>query len=213
MQNPKKELTEYFQQLLYRFLRIHSLMRQLSILSEWELKSDNPTEIVGEYFYELFRHSAGRMVILDLYNLISSDNQKSLIDWLALAKIHWKSLDLSALDIAKNTGVRTRISLKQQEYNAIIDEANENILKHHETINSLKGFRDKDIAHSDSSIFNNPTKFREQYPLSNIDISLLMEVVSQILHKQYLLIFHSDLTMEITSSNEIDNILRHTPLL
>ena len=207
MRNPKEELSEYYNNLLFRYFQIHSITRQLNKLTQWETQQRRIALDIGDYFFELFRYSAGRMVILDLFKLVSESEEKSIIDWINLARVHWKALDISRAGLSSDR--RVRIPLKKKEYEQVLDTALDGIRSHEQVIESLKAYRDKDIAHNDSSVFNDPTKLRELYPLTDIDISSLLDTVSSILKEQHSLIFHSSLTMEVSSIKAVDVVLKY----
>ena len=206
MHDPKQQMKEYLKKLTFRFLHIRSLYNQVKIIQSW----DTPTRIsaleTGSYFYNLTLYSFNRTIVLELYKLTSENEDKSLIDWLDKAKIHVKSLEPSIY----SRGKRTREILNSDKYVSLIDGQIEEINNHRSTIYTLKIRRDKDIAHADSTFFNNPEKLSTIVPLDNTDVENLMETISSILQKQQTLIFHSHPSMDISSSHNVDSVLNAT---
>ena len=206
MRDPKNQMKEYLKKIIFRFLHIRSLYNQIKIIYSWNTPNRICALQTGSYFYNLALYSFNRTIVLELYKLTSKSEDKSLFDWLDKAKTHVKSLEPSNYSPKKGT----REILDSNKYKSLIDDQIEEINNHRSTIDTLKIRRDKDIAHSDSTYFNNPEKLSAMFPLNNIDIEKLMETISSILQKQHTLIFHSDLTMNISSSHNVDTILIST---
>ena len=203
MNDPKNQMKEYLEKLIFRFLRIKSLYNQVKIIYSWKKPIRNSAFETGSYFYNLTLYSFNRSIVLELYKLTSKREDKSLFDWLDKAKTHVKSLEPSNYSPKKGT----REILNSNKYKSLIDDQIEEINNHRSTIDTLKIRRDKDIAHSDSTYFSDPEKLSAMFPLNKIDIEKLMETISSILHKQHTLIFHSDLTMNISSLHNVDSVL------
>jgi len=70
----------------------------------------------------------------------------------------------------------------------------------------LKTRRDKAIAHTDSSFFNNPDDHFEKYPLPKEDIKTLIELISSILRLQAVFIFESD--YDLSTVHTVNNLNR-----
>lgn len=86
MEDPKKQLNEYLNNLIFRYLHIHSLNHQVSLILEWESPGKLQTLNIGSHFFNLTINNFSRTVLLELCKLVSNREQKSLIDWLRKAK-------------------------------------------------------------------------------------------------------------------------------
>ena len=208
MTDPQTELSTYLENLIFRCLHIDSLYRQVKQILEWETPERVEALDIGSHFFELSLYTFSRTVLLDLYKLVSDDEDKSLIDWLNKAIEHCSSLDISRFDPEATSSNRRR-KLSNDEYTQIIDSHFDLIKKHSTTIHNLKGRRDKVIAHSDRTFFNDPRKMLDRFPLTDIDIDSLLGSIKKILHDHYLLLFHADMSMEVSATTDVESILRN----
>lgn len=201
-------MNDYLKKLIFGYLYIHSLSRQVTLIKEWEIPSKLDTLNTGSHFFSLTLFSFGRTILLELCKFVSNNEEKSLIVWLHKAKENAKELSPSLYN--KNSDdSRERIPLTAENYIKIIDEHLDQLQKHNNTIKSLKGRRDKVLAHTDKAFFNNPTKVFDKYPLSNLDINALMNSISEILSKHHLLLLHGDANMGVESTSDVDKILNY----
>jgi len=208
MIDPQKELSSYLENLIFRCLHIDSLNRQVKQIYEWETPERIEALDTGSHFFELSLYTFSRTILLDLYKLVSANEDKSLIDWLNKAKIHRSKLDLSVFDPESTNNDRRR-KLTDDEYIQIIDAQLKSINKHSTIIQNLKGRRDTVIAHTDRTFFNNPRKMLNKFPLSDIDIDSLLETIKKILHDQHSFLFHADMSMEVKALTDVESILRN----
>ena len=208
MQNPQKQIKDYLDKLIFRFLHIHSLHRQISQISEWLIPGRIQTVNIGAHFFNLTLYSFGRTVLLELCKLVSEKEDKSLIDLLVKAKENAKALQPSDGQKCKDAD-GTKLSLEPDHYISIIDSHLAQIQKHSDIIQRLKGRRDKDIAHTDRTYFNDPQKLLEHFPLHDIDITSLMDTISEILKEHYSLLLHIDISMEISSLSDVEDVLKY----
>lgn len=206
MEDPKTQMREYLEKLEFRFLFFRSLQSQIAKISEWESSTRIETLNMSHYFFRLTQYSFGRTVMLELYKFVSEKEDRSIQDFLSKAREHAEALEPSEYRPGLETG-RSRVMLTPQEYRAIIGQQTEEMEKHSKTIERLKGRRDKDLAHSDTAFFNNPDKLLELYPLTNLDITSLMETISGILRKQHSLLFKEDMAMEVVNADDVDTVL------
>ena len=49
----------------------------------------------------------------------------------------------------------------------------------------------------------------DNFPLTDIDIDSLIETIKSVLHENYLLLFHSDMSMEVLASTDVESILKN----
>ncbi len=208
MINPQKELSNYLEKLIFRCLHIDSLNRQISQILEWETPERIETLDIGSHFFELSLYTFSRTVLLDLYKLVSEDEDKSIIDWLKKAKEHCSSLDISRYD-PNSSSHNNRKPLTNDEYIQIIDNHLARINEHSTIIQNIKGRRDTVIAHTDRTFFNNPRKMLNKFPLTNIDINLLLSSIKEILHEHYLLLLHADISMEVSALTDVEFVLKN----
>ncbi len=182
MTDPQTELSTYLENLIFRCLHIDSLNRQVKQILEWETSERIVALDMGSHFFELSLYTYSRTVLLDIYKLVSEDEDKSLIDWINKVKEHCSSLDISIFDPETNN-INRRRELSNDEYIKIADTHLELIKKHSTTIKNLKGRRDSVITHTDRAFFNDPRKMLDKFPLTDIDIDSLLESIKKILHE------------------------------
>ncbi|MHB2154386.1 AbiU2 domain-containing protein [Calditrichota bacterium GD2] len=208
MENPEKQLKEYLEKLIFRFIYIHSLHKQVLLILEWERPDRIIALQIGSYFFELTLFSFRRTIILELCKLLSEREDKSLLDWLKKAKKNAKALKPSVYSPGIKTSDSRRI-LKPYEYIEIIEKQISNIHKYDSIIQTLITRRDKDIAHSDRTYFNEPKKLHDLFPISDLDISSLLNTISEILRRHYSLLFHADITLDVSSTSNVDTVLTY----
>lgn len=208
MENPEEQLKEYLEKLIFRFLHIHLFHKQILQISEWERPDRIIALQIGSNFFELTLFSFRRTIILELCKLLSEKEDKSLFDWLKKAEQNEKILKPSVYSPGIMTNDSRRI-LKQQEYLEIINSHVSNIHKHDKTIQTLIKRRNKDIAHSDRTFFNDPQKLHSLLPINDLDISSLLDTISEILRKHHSLLFHADITLDVLSVSSIDKVLTY----
>lgn len=181
MQNPENELREYLKRLVYRFLFITGLKKQLSLMREWEQTNRIEALNEGSYFFRLVSFSFTRTILIELAKFISEKEKKSLIDF--LKKVKDNSTTIFPTKYNPKSEMREVISAK--EYRNLITEHLNMINSHKELISKIKTRRDKALAHSDSTFFNNDKLIYEKYPISLDDIDNLMETIDEILNAHH----------------------------
>lgn len=185
-----------------------SLNRQLVQIREWDKPDRIQALDIGSHFFELTQYSISRTILLELCKLVSPVEEKSLIDWLNMARKYAENLDISVYDPDYTTGHERR-SLSKKEYNLIIDEHFSEIESHTETIDKLKIRRDKVIAHADAAFFNEPKRMAKDFPLSNLDVTALMKSLSHILRMQHVYLLHADMGMEVSALTDVKTVLKY----
>lgn len=208
MEDPKKQMNEYLEKIIFRYLYIHSLNQQVRLIEEWESQGRKEALNIGSHFFGLVMYSFRRTIILELFKLASNREEKSILDWLNKAKENAGALDPSKHN-RNSDDRRSRIPLEADEYINLIKNHLHKLKRHSSTIQSLKGRRDKLIAHIDRAIFNNPQKLIKKYPLSGLDINALMDTISEILCEHHILLLHADVRIEISASSDVDQILKY----
>lgn len=201
-------MNDYLKKLIFRYLYIHSLIRQVGLIKEWETQDGLETLNIGAYFFELTIFSFSRTILLEIYKLVSDNEDKSLMNWLNKAKDNATVLNPSRYN-PNSSDSQSRISLSGTDYVKIIDLHFSELEKHKGTIQSIKARRDKVLAHTDKAFFNDPSKLFDKYPLNDLDISAFMETINNILREHHLLLLHADASLEVTSSHEVDLILKY----
>ncbi len=208
MQKPEKQLKEYLKKIIFRFLYIHSLHKQVLLISDWQKPGRIEAIQIGSYFFELTLYSFRRTIILELCKLLSEKEDKSLLDWLKKAKQNVKALSPSVY----TSGVKSdgsRKVLEPDEYIRLIEEQICVIRRYDCLLNTMKTWRDKDIAHSDRAYFNDPSKLNDLFTVSDLDIRCLLGDVGEILRKHYSLLFHGDINLDVSSSSNVDTVLKY----
>lgn len=207
MKNPKTQLREYLDTLIHRFLNTKSLYQELKRIYGWKTPKRFEAYNLGTDFFELAEYSVLRIVLVEMSMLLSKNEERSLIDWLEKAKEHSASLGPTRYNPSYSGGERQPIN--EKEYRALIDSHKNRLDAQQNVIDRIKARRDKAIAHFDSAYFNDLKALDEQYPLTYSDIDRLMDVVSDILRKQYSCLFKTDLGMEISSVRNVDKVLTY----
>ena len=206
MKDPGKQLRDYLEKLIRRFLYIKSLDRQLKLINEWETPYRVEALNIGSYFFMLVTYSFARTILIELCKLVSEKEQKSLVDWLKKAKEHAAAIRPTRYN--PDYSDTERESIKPEEYSIIIDSHEGQLDSQKAVISRVKAQRDRALTHADAAYFNNPQELYKHYPLSTSDIDGLMDTVSDILRTQHVYILESDLHMEISSAHNVDLILR-----
>lgn len=186
----KDELHKYFGKLINRFLFIRRLNDELLVMDEWLTNKPDGINALngGASFFNLVQRSFNLTLLLELCKFIDEDEEKSLRDWLIKAKDNAKPLAPTKFN--KNSGKHELVKVKT--YQDIVSKHLCELDALEKIISYLKSRRDKAIAHTDASFFNNPQKHFEKYPLMIDDIDKLLESISNILREQYVYIFGSD---------------------
>ncbi|UCH64930.1 MAG: hypothetical protein JSW63_09975 [Ignavibacterium sp.] len=206
MQNPNSELRDYLIKLIVRLLYIKGLNKQLKFLKEWETPKRIIALEIGAYFFRLVGFSFNRTLLIELCMLLDAREEKCIIDWLAKAKEHSKSLEPSIF----NPEIQKREILNTDAYKKIISEQQETITSKKEIIDRVKGRRDTALAHSDASYFNKPDDLYVKFPLSTEEIDGLINMATEILRMQHVYLFESDLDIQVHATSNIDTVLWHT---
>ncbi len=204
MQNPNKQLREYYEKLIFDFVFVKSLHEQVKIIYKWDSTGKRKALEIGSFFFQLVLFSFNRTILLETYKLISPKEDKSLIDWLVKAKEHTKSLK----PVKYSFELEKSIIIPVSEYHDIIDRQIGEINSKQSIIKIIKGRRDKYLAHSDSTIFNNRQLLDDLYPINDLEIEELLTTVSKIFEEQHLYLNDSAFDVKIHSANKIDTVLK-----
>jgi AbiU2 len=137
--------------------------------------------------------------------LFDDREERCLNDWLIKAKEHSKSIEPKKYN--PQSGIREPFKIKT--YQKIISEHQELIASKKDIIERVKGHRDKALAHSDASYFNEPDDLYVKYPLNLEEIEDLITTASEILRTQHVYLFESDLDIQVHTTSNIDTILWH----
>lgn len=203
MMNPQKELGVYLEVLTQNLSFIKAYQNQLRIISEWKHSKRYPAIQTGSFFFLLVVNSFYNTILLELYKLSSHKESRNIIDWLNKAKDNCKALNLKqSIRYGKYKVVKSSV------YTELIVQHQIMIKDVEDTIHKLQDRRDKFIAHSDKKYFANPEKLMKDFPITDKDISSLIDTINEILHKHYSLLFQTDIDMSIHSSSNVDSILK-----
>lgn len=206
MIDPKKELRDYLERLVNRFLNITSLNDELKRIHDWGTTPEKTkTRNRGAYFFALAKYSISRTILVELTNFLSKGATRSLHDWLEKAKEQAKSLNPTRYNPSK--GVHESISTK--EYRSIVDNHIKQLESKEYITKRIKAHRDKSIAHLDKEYFDEIRDADKDFPLNHSDIDDILQTISGILRKQYLCLFETDMRMEVSSLRNLDKVLRH----
>ncbi len=203
----KDELREYLAKLINRFLFIRMLDNELKVMNEWSTNKPEGYLVlnIGASFFNLVQRSFNLTLLLELCKFIDEDEEKSLRDWLVKAKDSAKPLAPTKY----NDKTDKHELVKVKKYQAIVSKHLHELDALSEIISNLKARRDKSIAHTDSSFFNNSKNHFEKYPLLIADIDKLLETISNILREQYVFMFGSDPDLSrVYSVNDLNRVLQ-----
>jgi AbiU2 len=121
-----------------------------------------------------------RHFLIELCKFIDEDEEKSLHDWLSKALENSKSIKATKYD----NDLGKHLIISPGTYRVILNREIEKLQSHSKTIKNLNARRDKVLAHTDASFFNNPKELYQKYPLMTNDITELMDSISKILSNQ-----------------------------
>jgi hypothetical protein len=210
MNNPEKELKDYLKRLVHNFIYLKSLLHQINLFIEWRKNNEEEEVKAGAHFYSLVLYSFKRVIVLETYKLLSEREieDRTLIDWLNKAKIHFSSLKPSRFGRPSPGEPLQYIPLKKREYVELVDIHLNNVNEFKDLICNLHNLRDKNFAHSDKQYFDNPDKIDLDFPVSWDELNELFDCVTNILREHYSLIFNSDMDMHLHSAYDISTVLR-----
>lgn len=210
MQNPEKELKEYLSRLVYNFIYLRSLYKQISLYLDWRKSKGGEGIQHSSHFFNLFFYSAKRTLCLDTYKLVSSREKRGIYDWLSKAEEHFKSLSPSIYVGWSEERQSERKTLNKEEYQEIIHQQIDELNQHQKVIDNITAMRDKGFAHTESKYFKNPDLLERDYPIDWELLENLFSTISKVLRKHYSLINNSDMSMELVSGSDIDTILHRS---
>ncbi len=207
MNNPKAELREYLNRLIYRHLNIGSLQQQLKDIFEWKSPTRIETLSLADHFFQLVTYSVFRTVLVELSMILSEKEERSLLDWLKKAKKHAASMKPTLYNASYPGGEREPV--EPQDYCAQIDNQLAQLAARKDVIGCIKTRRDKSIAHLDKAYFDDPEAIHTDYPVSSHEIDELIQIVGDILRKHHSLLFEADMRMEVMSCHNVDTLLEY----
>lgn len=204
MENPHKQLREYFENIMFDFLYINALYEQVKTIYKWNEAKEEKTLDTGSFFFRLILFSFIRTILIDTYKLVSPKEDKSLVDWLNQVKVHTEAFKPVQYSLRHN---KTQI-ISKKEYPEIVDRHIEQIISKQPIIDRIKGRRNTFLAHRDSEIFNNSQLLEELYPINDSEIEELLETISDIFKEQHLYVCDSAFDVRINSGTDIETVLR-----
>ena len=157
MSKLKEEMKDYLKKLIRQFLFVKSLDKQLKLLSDWETPQRVEALNIGSHFFRLINYSFSRTIMIELCQLFSDKEQKSILDFLSKVQKHYSHIKPSKFNPKKQ--LRERIG--KEEYLKIIKEHMDLVDSKKEIIANLKAHRDKSLVHSDSEYFGDLKKLYE----------------------------------------------------
>ncbi len=206
MRNPHDELRNYFTKLVYRYLNINSLRKQLNSIAAWNTNaklSDNIEAFnLGHYFFQLATYSVSR---IELSMFLSENEDRSLLDWLYKAKEHAGSMKPTCY----NATLSRQEPVKPEKYRAVIDDHIVQLLAKKDVIDRIRAHRDKTIAHMDGKYFDNSESIERDHPLTEPEIDDLMDRLSCILREHYSCLFGASVDLAVHSGQTVETLLKY----
>src|SRR6056297_1107534 len=86
------KLKEYLKKLEYNFMYINSLVSQVNKYHKWIEKDEINTIDIGSFFYKLTMYTYKRIVTIELYKILSENEERSLFHWLEQIDMHTNSI-------------------------------------------------------------------------------------------------------------------------
>ena len=206
MNNPEKELRDYLNELIKRYLFITAYVKQLEILESWEMPNRIDTLNKGAHFFNLVYRSFIRTIFVELYKLVDKREKRSLIKWLSQAKTFAVNLKPSRY----NSKTGKRESIKVNVYQDIVSENENKIQNQNKIIHSIKSIRDKVIVHTDPTYFLNEKEFYQKYPISMSEVEILLKTIGDILSEQHVYLMKSAAILELKGLGSVESILNYT---
>lgn len=204
MTNPKQELRVYLHKLINHFVFIKRIVDDLETITIWTGKPGGIDGLEeGASFFNFFQRLSNQTLLIELFKFISEDEKKSLWDFLNMCKNYSHSLEPRALFTANPS----KKNLTPEEFNEIIEEMFEKLNDHQEVIKKLKARRDKSLAHTDPSFFNNPKEHFEKYPIVFDELNKLLLTVENILEKLALHILEIHYDFKVNTITGLDRVI------
>ncbi len=205
MTDPKTELREYLKKLIGRFVFITQMDDDLKTMQAWETRPAGINALVeGASFFNLVQKTFNQTLLIELCKFIDEDEEKSLRDLFIKCKICAKPLEPTSFKVIKG---KIREVIPPDNYRVIVNNLIAKLDAHNEIIENLKTRRDKALAHTDASFFNNPDKHYETYPLMAADITQLLKTVDKILKEQALYLLEADYDFKLYTNSGVDRVL------
>lgn len=205
MQDPKRQLRAYLEKLIRRYQNVQSLQEQLHKIGLWKSRPNTTAIDLGYYFFALVSYSFARTITVELCALLSSREQRSLVDWLEKAHKHASSLGPEQYHVERDTYEL----IDPEEYSQIINGHLAKINQRKGVIDRLKTHRDKAIAHLDKTYFENPDKLYLDHPLHDSDVLDLLDLVKDVLTTHYLYLFKADADLGVQSVTDVQTVLQY----
>ena len=206
MNNPEKELRDYLNELIKRYLFITAYVNQFEILDLWDTPNRIDTLNKGAHFFHLVDRSFLRTIFVESLKLVNKREERSLIKWLSQAKTYAKNLKPSK----RNRKTDKHELIKVKDYQDIIIENESKIFNQNEIILKIKGIRDKVIVHTDPLYFLNERAVYKKYPVSLTEVKLLLSTIGDILRQQHDYLMKSAAILELKGLGSVESILKYT---
>lgn len=204
MTDPKKELQVYLRKLIDWFVFIKYIFDEREKLDLWIQKPEGIIALdEGRSIFNLFQRISNQTLLIEICKFIDDDEEKSLIDFVIKCKEHAKPLEPMLL---LTEGFPKKI-LSPEEFEIVIDEMLAKLDQHKEVIQKLKIRRNKALAHTDASFFNDPDKHYETYPLPVEEVGKLLMTIDEILKKLSLYIFQADYDFTLHTVRGVDRVI------
>lgn len=204
MTDPKKELPIYLGKLIGWFVFIKYIFDERERFNLWMQKPEGVNAIdEGRSFFNLFQRISSHALLIELCKFIDEDEEKSLMDFLNKCKENATPLEPMSL---LTDGLPKKI-IPAEKFGVIIDEMIAKLNECDNVIQNLKTHRDKALAHTDASFFNDPDKHYETYPLPVKDVGELLNTANTILRKMALYLSQGDIDFTLHTVRGVDRVL------
>lgn len=204
MTNPKTELRDYLGKLIERFIFIKHIWDDLKAFESWLQRPYGIDALEeGASFFNLVQRTCNQTLLIEICKFIDEDEEKSMIDFLNKCKENAKQLEPTSLI---TEGFPRKI-ISSEKFGTILDGMIAKLDAHEKVIQNLKARRDKALAHTDASFFNNPDQHFETYPLMVEDISKLLKTIEEILKRQALHLLQADYDFTLHTVRGVDRVL------
>lgn len=205
MNNPDVELRDYLKLLIGRVLAIKSTSQELRSSLEWRKGEKLETYRLGSYFLDLAAYSMSRTMLVELAAMLSSTEDRSLVDFLIKAREHAKQLNPTR----ENRTTKQRETVAVVEFQSIIDDQLEALRQLDPIVNRIKARRGKSIVHFEKRYFDDSKQLYADFPLDNSDIDSVLETIDIVFKSHHSLLLAAGISMNVVSVHTLKTLLKY----
>ncbi|MBO6622402.1 MAG: hypothetical protein JJ892_11950 [Balneola sp.] len=182
-----EEIVNHLKELRNSVLYTVTLLHQMDLIIKWQSEKD-PTDEAGirGQFFGMVSVCFYRVIVLECYKLIWDTEHQNLYEFLnQLSKFY---------DQASPSDGDGNI-IDRDEYVQLIRDQKKELNQFKGVKNNIQELRNNLIAHSDSTYYLDKNKVGKDFPVTWKDLNDLLDVIKNIVRRQYSLISDADVDM------------------